>query len=257
MTRINQNKWKDRGWWVSVDIDRKPSGRKKEDLALNLLGKARERYDLLLENGNTVSRGPFNAADDMRGLARLLAIANQWAGTIVYHRGNLLGTADAQHLSRLLTCAANQACCRTGSKDQRLAYLGCHRQRIGLMNYSLASMKKNDIRYWFAFLRREKKDYQHAFLDKSALPKAMEPARLCPRFPAQTPAIIEMLPAAVSLKPANKGLFWVPTRYKIRTRRLCRYPPVVPNSEVMYREWIGHLLHEIPNPAKPEMKNED
>ena len=81
----------------------------------------------------------------------------------------------------------------------------------------------------------------HMMVSKT-LAKAMETSQLCPRFPAETPAIIAKLPSAVSLKPANNRLFWVPTKSKIRTRWLCRFPPVVPNSEVMYRKWIGHLL---------------
>ena len=245
---MNTNRWKDRGWWVSVDVARKPSGRKNQELALNMLDNARERYDLLLEDGKMVSRGIFTSKDDMQCLARLLDIVNHWDGTIIYHRGNLLGTAEVRHLAGHLGCAANQASCRSVSLDQRLAYLGCHWRRIGLMNYSLASLK-NGARYWFFYLRTEQGDYRRAFLDKQALAKAMEPSRLCPRFPAETAAVIDMLPTVVCLRPANNRLFWVPTKYKIRTRWLCRFPPVVPNSEVMYRKWIGHLLHKKPCPA--------
>ncbi|CAB1074378.1 hypothetical protein JY97_15790 [Alkalispirochaeta odontotermitis] len=243
LTRISTNKWKDRGWWVSVEIDRKPSGRKNEELALDLLANARDRYDLSLESGKILSRGIFTAEENMLGLANLLDIAKQWTGTIIYHKGDLLGTADVQHLGKHLKCAANQAGCRSGSLDQRLAYLGCHLVRIGLLNYSLAALK-NGSRYWFSYLKSEKGNNLHVFLDKYALAKAMESSRLCPRFPDEASAIVDVLPPVVNLKPMNNHLFWVPTKYRFRTSWLCRYPPVVPNSEVMYRQWIKQLLQE-------------
>ncbi|MCP4628155.1 MAG: hypothetical protein GY850_32265 [bacterium] len=240
----NTKKWKDRGWWVSVEIDRKSSGRKNEDLALDLLDSARERYDLLLESGKTVSRGIFTREADMPGLARLLDIANRWTGTTTYSNGNLLGIGDVQQLAKLLNCAGNQAGCRSENWDQRLAHLGCHLLRIGLMNYSLAALK-NGNRYWFSYLKSEKDGNSHVFLDRCALATAMESSQLCPLFPEKTPAIIEMLPSAVNLKPANNQLFWVPTKQKIRTSWLCRYPPVVPNSESAYRKWINNFYTKI------------
>jgi hypothetical protein len=237
-------KWKDRDWWVSVDLDRMPSGRKNEGLALDLLARARERYDLLLESGKTVARGIFTGKVDLMSLSRLLEIAARWKGTIVYSNGNLLDTGVVNQLAKLLLCAANQPGCRSRHWEHRLAYLGCHLMRIGLVNYSLANLKKGS-RYWFSYLKSEKGGFWHISLDKSALTKVFESTKLCPLFPEKTPALIEMLPSAVNLKPANNQLFWVPTKQKIRTSWLCRFPPVVPKSEIMYRQWIRLKLSEF------------
>lgn len=238
------NKWKDRGWWVSVEIDRTSSGRKNEDLALDLLDSAWERYDLLLESGKTVSRGIFNDKDDLMSLSRLLETAARWKGTIVYSNGDMLGTSDVSQLAKLLLCAANQPGCRSRHWERRLAYLGCHLMQIGLVNYSLSNLKKGS-KYWFSYLKSEKGGFSHISLDKSALTKAFESTKLCPLFPETTTAVIEMLPSLPNLKPMNNHLFWMPTKQKIRTSWLCRFPPVVPNSEKMYRQWIRLKFSEF------------
>jgi hypothetical protein len=237
-------KWKDRGWWVSVEIDRKPAARKHEDRVLVLLESAQERYDLLLESGNRMTRGIFTLKTDLQNLAELLALSNRWAGTVVYVKGNRLGSGDVHQLAGLLNCAGNYAGCRFESLDRRLAYLGCHLLRIGLMNYSLASLKRGE-RYWFSYLRSEKGSHLHTALDKYGLAKSMDSSKLCPLFPAETSAIIEMLPSSVNLRPINNHLFWVPTKQKIRTHWLSRFPPVVPNSERMYQQWMIKLLRAI------------
>ena len=226
-----------------MEIDRKSSGRKNEDLALVLLDRARERYDLLYENGKTVSRGIFTREADMLDLAGLLEFANRWTGTAIYSKGNRLGTRDVHRLTKLLKCAANQASCRSENREHRLAYLGCHLMRIGLMNYSLASLKKGD-RYWFSYLKSEKGSNPPIVLDKYALAKTMEALQLCPLFPSKTPAIIEMLPSTVNLGFHNNYMHWVSTRQRIRTSWLCRFPPVVPYSEEMYRQWMKKLLEK-------------
>lgn len=237
----NTKRWKDRGWWVSVEIDRKPRGRKHEDRARNLLASAQERYDLLLENGQTISRGIFTIETDFQKLAELLELSTRWTGTIVYVNGNRLGMEDVRELFRLLKCAADYAGCRSEIEDRRLAFLGCHLSHIGLLNYSLASLK-NGARYWFSYLKPDKGSHLQALLDKDALAKIIESSKLCPLFPAKTSAIIEMLPSSVSLRPTNDSLYWVPTKNKIRTHWLSRFPPAVPNSEVMYRRWMETIL---------------
>ena len=235
------NNWKDRGWWVSVEIDRKPAARKHEDRVLFLLESSQERYDLLLESGKTITRGIFTLKTDLKNLAELLALSNCWTGTVVHVKGNRLGTRDVHQLAGLLNCAVNYAGCRSESLERRLAYLGCHLLRIGLMNYSLASLKSGE-RYWFSYFRSEMGSYLHAALNKYALAKTMESSKLCPLFPAETSAIIEKLPSSVNLRPMNNHIFWVPTKHKIHTHWLSRFPPVVPNSEVMYRQWVQKLL---------------
>lgn len=229
-----------------MEIDRKPAGRKDEDHARDLLDGAQERYDLLLENGKTISRGIFTIKTDFRKLAELLELSNRWIGTVVYVNGNRLGMEDVRQLFRLLECAGNYAGCRSESVDHRLAYLGCHLSHIGLLNYSLVSLK-NGARYWFSYLKSEKGSHFQVTLDKDALAKIMEPSKLCPLFPAKTSAIIEMLPSSVSLRPMNDHLYWVPIKYKIRTHWLSRFPPAVPNSEVMYRRWMEKILDETYN----------
>ncbi len=237
-------KWKDRGWWVSVEIDRKPSARKNENRALALLDAAAERYDLRFESGKTVARGIFTRGADMLGLARLLELTNRWTGATVYANGNRLGTGDVHQVANLLKCAANWAGCRSGGMEQRLAYLGCHLEQIGLMNYSLASLKRGD-RYWFSYLKSEMGANPPITLDKQALAKTMENSqRWCPLFPAKTQAIIGKLPSTVNLRPDNHCLFWVATRQKVHSRWLGRFPPVVPYSEEKYRSWIKLILKD-------------
>ena len=224
-----------------MEIDRKPAARKDEDRVLVLLESAQERYDLLLESGKSITRGIFTLKTDLPNLAELLELSNRWSGTMVYVKGNSLGTGDVHQLAGLLKCAGNYAGCRSEILDRRLAYLGCHLLGIGLMNYSLVSLKRGE-RYWFSYIRFEKGSHLQAALDKYALAKTMESSKLCPLFPSKTSTIIEKLPSSVDLRPMNNHMFWVPTKQKIRTHWLSRFPPVVPNSEVMYRQWVEKLL---------------
>ena len=240
----SRTKWKDRGWWVSVEIDRKAAGRKDEAHARDLLDGAQERYDLLLESGKTISRGIFTIKTEFQKLAELLELSNRWTGTVVYVNGDRLGMDDVRQLFGLLKCAGIYAGCRSESVEHRLAYLGCHLSRVGLMNYSLASLK-NGARYWFSYFKSEKGSHLQFTLDKYALAKTMETSKLCPLFPAKASAIIEMLPSSANLRPMNSHLFWVPTKYKIRTHWLSRFPPVVPNSEVMYRQWMEKNIRPL------------
>jgi hypothetical protein len=238
------NKWKDRGWWVSVEIEKRTSARKKENLVRELLDRAQERYDLDLEGGKSLSRGIFTADADIQRLSKLLHLCKLWKGTKIYAKGNLLEIKKIGRLSGQLACAGTQAPCRSGDSHQQLAFLGCHQLRIGLLDYSLASLKKGD-RYWFSYLKSEKGDYLHAALDKSELAKDLEPYQLCPLLPDVTETILEALPSRVSLRPINNRLFWVPTKRKIRTTWLCRFPPVIPCSAEHYRHWLEKLLAEV------------
>ena len=148
----NSTKWKDRGWWVSVEIDKRPSGRKNHKIALLLLDGAQERYDLILESGKTIARGIFTFETDMVCLTKLLEVAGQWRGTAVYVSGNKLDSSEVRQLIKLLKCASNHSYCRSRSREHRLAYLGCHLVQTGLLNYSLNSLK-NGSRYWFSFFK--------------------------------------------------------------------------------------------------------
>ena len=236
--------WQDRGWWMAVEIDLTPSARNHEDRALALLDAAAERYDLRFESGKTAARGIFTRGSDMLKLARLLELTSRRTGAVVYASGNRLGTGDVHQVAKRLKCAANRAGCRATDMEQRLAYLGCHLEQIGLMNYSLASLKRGE-RYWFSYLKSERGAKPPIILDKPALARTMENSQWCPFFPAETPAIIGKLPSTVNLRPDNHHLFWVATGQKVRTRWLGRFPPVVPYSEEMYRQWMQKLLLEI------------
>ncbi len=224
-----------------MEIAKRASAQKNENLVRELLDRAQERYDLDPEGGKTLSRGIFMVDADMQSLSILLDLCKLWKGTKIYAKGNLLETRKISRLSGQLECAGTQALCRFGDRHQQLAFLGCHQLRIGLLDYSLASLKNGD-RYWFSYLKSEDSDYLQAALDKSKLAKDLEPYQLCPLFPDVTQTILEALPSAVSLRPINNRLFWVPTKRKIRTTWLCRFPLVVPCSAELYRLWLAELL---------------
>ncbi len=224
-----------------MEIERRTSARKNENLVRELLDRAQERYDLDLDGGKILSRGIFTADADIQSLSKLLDLCKLWKGTKIYANGNLLETRKIGRLSGHLECAGARAPCRSGDRHQQLAFLGCHQLRIGLLNYSLASLKKGD-RYWFSYLKSEDGDYLHAALDKSELAKDLEPYQLCLRFPDVTQTILEALPSSVSLRPINNRLFWVPAKRKIRSSWLCRYPLAVPCSAELYRLWLVELL---------------
>jgi len=82
---MNQIQWKKRGWWMSVEINKKPSGKKNHNKTIILLETAQERYDLLLESGKTIARGIFAPKTDMLSLSRLLETVNRWTDTIHLH----------------------------------------------------------------------------------------------------------------------------------------------------------------------------
>jgi hypothetical protein len=235
--------WKDRGWWASVEINRRASGRKGEDRAFALLEAAAEHYHLRFSSGQTVTRGIFTRQAELQSLASLLELAGRWRGTVVHVKGNRLEAAAAQRAARFVKCAAHSAPCRSGGREQRGAYLGCHLARIGLLNYSLAALKGGQ-RYWFSYLKTGPGGKAPITLDKAALTQAVTNSGLCPLFPAQTTAVLARLPASVDLRPDNHRLFWVATRLRIRSGWLTRFPPVVPYSEKMYRTWIEAVLDD-------------
>jgi hypothetical protein len=242
-----KNKWKDRGWWVSVEIDKRPSGKKNHQNALLLLDSGQERYDLILENGKTKARGIFNRQADMFLLAKLLEVAGHWQvaghwhGTAAYVNGNELGASEVRQLIKLLRCASNHSYCRSGIREHRLSYVGCHLIQTGLLYYSLDTLKKG-ARYWFSFFRAEKENPRTFFLKKSALFKRVLVSAACPLFPENTTTILESLPVTVDLSSRADSAIWIQTRYRVNTRWLSRYPPIVPKSEEVYKDWLSNLL---------------
>jgi hypothetical protein len=237
----NTTKWKDRGWWISVDIDKRPSGKKNHQNALLLLDGAQERYDLILENGKTKARGIFTRQADMFLLAKLLEVAGYWRGTAAYVNGNELGASEVRQLIKLLRCASNHSYCRSGIREHRLSYVGCHLIQTGLLYYSLNALKKG-ARYWFSFFRAEKENPRSLFLKRNALFKRVFISATCPLFPENTSPILESLPVSVNLSRREDNAIWIQTKYRINTRWLSRFPPIVPKSEEVYKDWLRDLL---------------
>ena len=235
------NKWKDRGWWVSVEIDKRPTGKKNHQKALRLLDGAQERYDLVMENGKTNARGIFTRQADMFNLAKLLEVAGHWRGTAVYVNGNELGTSEVRQLIKLLRCSSNHLYCRSGIQEHRLAYVGCHLTQTGLLHYRLNALKKG-ARYWFSFFRAEKENPRMFILKKAALFKRVFIAAACPLFPEDTMTIVESLPESVNLGRREDNAIWIQTKYRVNTRWLSRFPPIVPKNEKLYKDWLSDLL---------------
>jgi len=249
--------WKDRGWWVMVEILRGPGCRKNVERAIAFLDAAGERYDLVLENGQTASRGIFTSkeagdqkawlehkptsSDDLLLLSALIGCAAELPGSKIFVRGDRLDAAGARVLARMLACVARDTPCRGEVRDERWSFLGCHLIGVGLLNYSLQALKAGD-KFWFSFLRREAAFQAKWNLCKFELLDAFRTARLCPLFPQETGATIERLPAAIDLERESDRGLWVETGRMLRTRWLCRFPPVVPYSETKYQQWITSAL---------------
>jgi hypothetical protein len=239
---IKKQKWKDRGWWVSVDIDRCASGKKNLSKALQLLDDAQERYDLILENGKTKARGIFNRQADLTGLSKLIEMAGLWRATAIYINGNEPKISEIRQLVRLLRCASQHAYCRSGSRERRLASVGCHLVRTGLLSYTLDALKKG-TRYWFSYYSTEKENPRSFYLKRDALHKRVFISAACPFFPENTAKIMESLPGILDLSCREDNAIWIQTKYRVNTRWLSRFPPIVPKSEEVYKEWLSNLLY--------------
>ncbi|MFC1812595.1 hypothetical protein ACFL03_07875 [Thermodesulfobacteriota bacterium] len=235
-------KWKDRGWWISVEFSKLRSRRKNFSTALELLKGGIERYDMILENGKTIARGIFSNEADMSDLAELLEMTAGWKGTAVHANGRRLDAHTTNQLRKQLKCVSENAPCRTKNNERRLDFLGCHLMQIGLLNYSLKSLKDGN-QYWFSFFRQGNGSKQRFFLDKNALTKAACMAELCPLYPQNTEAKADKLPLVVDLYEEKGFTIWVSTKDKIHSRWLSRYPPVVPRSEKGYNQWIKKRLN--------------
>lgn len=238
---MNQTGWKDRGWWLSVEINKKASGKKNHAGARKILDTASERYDLLLDSGKTMARGIFTREADMNSLSRLLNAVNRWTDTMVVIRGKELGGRELAMFSRLLLCAARSRPCSKHNGEGTPEYLGCPLNKIGLMNYSLADLK-NGARYWFSFFKPETDSAMRFYLDKNKLANTMIVHSMCPLFPQNTVELLDLLPTSVNLSNHNQRHRWVMSRYRIRSRWLCRFPPLVPYSETVYRKWMKNLI---------------
>jgi hypothetical protein len=205
------------------------------------LDSATERYDLVLEKGQTVARGIFLIGDEPALLSELLNLANESLNGKVFVRGEQLDRAGVKDLGNMLACVSKAPQCRSEAKDKRWSFLGCHLVGVRLMDYSLQALKEGG-KFWFSFLRREAAFQAKWNLCKFELLDAFRTARLCPLFPQKTGAMIERLPVDIDLERESDRSLWVETGRMLRTRWLCRFPPVVPYSETKYRQWISSLL---------------
>ena len=238
---MNQTVWKDRGWWMSVEINKKPIGKRKHTDALNLLETAHERYDLMLESGITIARGIFTQKSDMCNLAKLLEMVNPWKDTAVFAQGRRLSRREAAHFSKYLICAADITSSQCKSAERGLDYIGCHLMKIGLMNYSLAALK-NGATYWFSSFIPDSDSNGKFSLDKNKLAHSMEISKLCPLYPTRTKAVLDRLPDSVNLCDNFHRQRWVLTKYRFRTSWPRRYPPIVPYSDSVYRHWMRNIF---------------
>ena len=237
-----EKKLKEREWWVSVEFEKQRFGRKQFSKALELLGNGEERYDMIINNGRTIARGIFSKDSDISNLAGLLDVAGGWLGTVVYFNGRKLDVSMFSRLSKLLGCASHDAFCHSENREKRYEFLGCHLFQIGLLNYSLKSLKKGG-RYWFSFYKKEKDSKQCFILDKAALKKDSGVSELCPLYPEKTKLLIHKLPLVVDLYAERNFSIWTTTKQRFRTRWTSRYPPVVPYSSKVYERWMRQLLN--------------
>jgi len=134
--------WKDRGWWVLVELQRSPMCRKDIARALALLDSATERYDLVLEKGQTVARGIFLIGDEPALLSELLNHTNESLNGKVFVRGEQLDRVGVKMLGNMLACVSKDPLCRSEDKDKRWSFLGCHLVGVRLMDYSLQALKE-------------------------------------------------------------------------------------------------------------------
>jgi len=226
---------------MSVEINKKQSGKRNHTNALILLETAQERYDLLLESGITMTRGIFTPYCDMLSLARLLETVNRWSDTVVYCQGRRLDRVDVSWFTKFLLCASNSSSSRCEKAKKNPDYFGCPRMKIGLMNYCLASFK-NGAQYWFSYFKPENDAAIRFYLDKNKLANSMKVPELCPLFPQNTTAVLDLLPSTVNLADNFQRQRWVLTKYRLRTRWLSRFPPLAPYSESIYRQWMNNLI---------------
>ena len=233
--------WKDRGWWLSVDFPRQSKARRKNLLfALEALGKAAERYDLIDNQGRTISRGIFGrTAQTFGALSNLLTTIRSWQDVAVFVRGKKVERGGYGLLCSQLICAAGQAPCMPKSAGNTWRFLGCHQAKIGLLHFSLTALKKG-APFWFNFL--EKGSGNRFVLNKETLVKAVFLYELCPYFPQETREVIDRLPVAIDLNSRPDRDLWTPVRYRIRSRWLVRYPPVVPKSSAVYTRRMSRII---------------
>jgi len=241
--------WKDRGWWMSVDIIRQRSAKKKYDEALDLQGLG-ERYDLILDNGKVLARGVFTPANDLNQLAKLLLMIEKWSGTEIHIRGKRIDCSKCWSMAQIFRCCAGMAPCQCESAEKHLTYIGCHKVKypISLLHY-LPNLNLKE-RYWFEFYEKARDDvYEPYYLDKKALKQAVESANdglslHCPRFPAQSLSLIDLLPVKVDFRRGD-ARWWRLERSRKKNRNQQQKKIIVPRSPEIYRRWICQWLRSV------------
>jgi hypothetical protein len=244
LQKAKDGTWKDRGWWLSVDIVKKRSSKKNYDEALSLLGLG-ERYDLILDNGKVIARGIFTRSNDLEQLANLLVMIEKWSGTEIYIKGTPIKRSKCWNLARILRCSAALPPCRHESTEKRFKYIGCHNTKypVCLLHY-MPNLNLKE-RYWFEFYEQVSNDrYSPYYLNKARLIRAVEAANeglsiYCPMFPFHSLSLIDSLPARIDF---NRGdaRWWLQGRCKKKNKD--KKQTIIPRSPEIYRNWIWHWL---------------
>lgn len=234
-------------WWLSVEFAKKTTRNKHYSEALGLLDSARERYDLLLDDGDALARGIFQKNEDLLGVERLITKAGGWKSTRVYINGKEIPNRSIGRLTKMLRCAGTRRCCQAESDAKKLRYLGCHivKNPVGLLGFSLKALKQGQ-QFWFGYfesLAGSRKEFQ---LKREKLEKTVSRGRLCPYFPDTTSTIVQMLPPAINLANRQQAAGWLPLQARFKTRWQCRYPAVVPHSSRHYEKTMRKILHHVP-----------
>ena len=92
------------------------------------------------------------------------------------------------------------------------------------------------------FFRSRKGEPPNVFFKKNALFKRVLISATCPLFPEDTMTIVGSLPVTVNLSRKEDNAIWIQTKYRVNTRWLSRFPPIVPKSEEVYKKWLNNLL---------------
>lgn len=234
-----------RGWWVSVEFNQSGGGRKDQDHVMALMATAGDRYDMVVPSGHRVSRAIFSVETDSSALATLVERVRHWDSTVICVNGEALENADITQWLKMMACASGRRLCRTGSVMERMAFIGCHLQQIGLGGYRLEEVKRGRA-YWFSAFDAQPMKLQQYRLSETYFVAARRTAIWCPAFPGELfRRTLERLPKQVNLRNPKDRSLWVAAKYRMGRCRPLNGPAVVPVSESAYRRWFNTKVMEL------------
>lgn len=233
----------DKTSWVSVEFENDSSNKRQYPEALGLLGAADERYDLVMADGRTVARGIFRIKDHAARLAVLTGIACRWKSTRVYVNGRLYNSSETDRLRGLLNCADQHRPCASTPRKMRLAFLGCHLEKIGFLAYTRERLEKGRV-YWFSYYRCMPGHSRKFILDCASLRNQFCSRRCCPYFPPETDSLIDSLPGVIDLSTVRAINTWGLSKGRTPRRQTKLLPQVVPYNEQRYRQFMRKLIDE-------------